>query len=162
MVTPAAASADITGDITVAEQEQLLGLVQQHLIAEVVTGNLDAVMATVASDPVWTFQPLGYMVTGTTAVREAYRRLIANFLPLLLPGANHGQWFSQSAMVTEDDVVLALPRGGSITSPVVSGLVFEGSLLQSERVYLGRELAPFVAAALGPGFTRLPGVTVSP
>lgn len=127
-----------TGGISGSRVAQLLQLTQRHLDAEVVELNLDAVMATVASAPVWSFQPLGYTVTGREAVRESYRRLIANFFPRLLPGgANHGKWFSESGLVTEDDIVLRLPDGSQLVAPVVSVLVFDGDLLASERVYFG-------------------------
>jgi len=156
------ADASTASAISVSDQQRLKGLVQQHLEAEVVAGDVDAVMATVASNPVWVFEPLGYTVTGRPAVRESYRRLIAGFFPSILPGENHGQWFTQDAMVSEDDIVLQLPGGGQLLAPVTSVLVFDGNLLASERVYLGHGLAPYVRAAFGPDFIDLPGVTVSP
>jgi hypothetical protein len=162
-ISAGTAHASTTGSgISVSSQRHLQALVQQHLEAEVVARDIDAVMASVASNPVWVFEPNGYIVTGHAAVRESYRRLIAGFFPSILPGENHGQWFSQDGMVSEDDIVLQLPGGGQLVARVTSVLVFDGDLLASERVYLGHGLAPYVRAALGPDFGQLPGVTVSP
>jgi hypothetical protein len=142
-------------------QQQILAAFEAHVQAETVQRSVSATMATVAANPFWEFEPVGYQVNGTPGVTEMYARLIANFFPLFVGATQRGMWLSDNGLVVEDLLTVNLPNGTQLTTPVTSIFVVAGDLIASERVYLGAGVSELVVDSLGPRFADIPGATVA-
>lgn len=129
-----------------------------HSEAELV--GLGATMETVSGEPVWEMHSMGLRIAGRSAVEEFYRRILGPMIRkttgIQLRHIAYGPNFQVSERlfeVTRDDGAIVQSHG------VVYLEVADDGRIQSERFYVFGAMADEFAAALGPSFSDVPGVT---
>lgn len=123
-------------------------------------GDLDAVMATVAPDPVWQFHPLGVRIAGRAAVREVYEVQVRELIPRIAGSTVRTVSYGPRTCTREASYVVALPDGTTADGHGITVYQFDGDcLLAAERIYASGALVPLVASCFPPALLALPGVT---
>lgn len=154
-----------------ARKALLLKLFWDHSRAEA-EGDVDAVMATLAPEPLFEFYPAGYRVTSFESVRAFYSRV----LPVLRGrmragpgsagfGVGHGNyhedlmWFSSNSLIVREDLFFTDRHGVERNLVHMALFTLKGSLLEGERMWTTAAQIDLFDEVLGPGFANLPGVS---
>ena len=103
--------------------------------------DMEATLATLVAEPVYTFQPMGLTMRGGAMVRRYYENLFANFIPSTRGYTLLEQWVSERSVAQEYEIQVEV-EGGAIESHHVVGVLYaEGRLLGGERVYASERCA---------------------
>lgn len=146
-------------------EERLLAMVRRHMDAELAQ-DIDAVMATLVTDPYYEIHPLGLRIRGRAAVREMYRKLLPGSFDLIVESQamtfNTGDpkhvWIGPDGVVIREFCTVQPPDGSRFGISEMAIFSFEGDLLAGEQFYCNGPLAALFKQALGPDFETLPGV----
>ena len=136
--------------------EKMAGILEAHASREYAR-DLDGTMATVGSDPIWEFHPLGLRLTGRDAVREAYRLQLAHHLPHQVGGTQRPRAYGDD-LVRSEQVVRLDFEGDQVDAHMAALLAFDDGCVTSERVYVSGRLKDVLERAFGGAFRELPGV----
>jgi hypothetical protein len=139
--------------------DEMVALMAQHDGAEA-RADVEGVMKTVCANPAYEFQPMGIHIRSREAVAEMYRRLLPSQGDVVKGAKIANRWFSDDGYAVEFEFDIVDLDKQPFKSHVVVAFVFEDRLVKSERVFLGPKHAEIVTRALGPDFTKVPGVFV--
>lgn len=144
---------------TTAERALMDECVAAHGLHEY-HGDIDAVMITVASDPVWEFHPLGVRVAGRAAVRAVYEVQLRELIPRISGSTVRTVSYGPGTCTREASYLVDLPDGTTAAGHGITVYEFDADgLLTAERVYGSGALVPLVASCFPPVLLALPGVT---
>jgi hypothetical protein len=102
--------------------------------------DMEATMATLVPDPVYSFHPLNLGMRGHSAVRRYYEHLFSSFIPSTRGYTLLEQWVNEASVAQEYDI--QVEADGRIETHRVIGILYaEGRLLGGERVYASERCA---------------------
>ncbi|UZW57490.1 hypothetical protein NUH86_18070 [Sphingobium sp. JS3065] len=140
-------------------KEQMLEILLRHDAAEG-RGDLDAVMATVSSNPFYEFHPAGITLDTFDAVRELYRAALPGYVPLLASAKQLDFWYNDTSCAAEFEFLVPLESGEFHRAQLFVIIEFDGELLQAERGYIDFIFEKHHTAVLGAELLKFPGVRV--
>ncbi len=111
----------------------MLDLAHRHVQAEA-DGDLEAVMATMAPDPAYTFYPTGIHFSGLANVRRYYAHVCANLPACVVSARVVNEWGDESSVAQETDIAVRID-GGEYRTRVASVLEGKGGRVVAERIY---------------------------
>ncbi len=120
---------------------------------------LDPLIETMVESPSYEFHPLGLGMSGGDRVRRYYAQFFEDFMEKIVGYVLLDEWASESAVVQEYDITLAID-GASETHRVV-GILFaertpdERTLLGGERIYASERCVRLMAGPLYDELTPL-------
>jgi len=148
------------------DAEAFLALIHRHVQAEI-AGDVDAVMATICTEPHYEVHPIGFIMKSSEAVRAFYRRALPMFTEIK-PDSDSATWESGNAGkfvgargVVVRDVGIMIRNGHR--TPIKALAMFipdpASGLLKGEHIYTNSATAKVFSEKLGADFIHLPGVT---
>ena len=140
--------------------QRMLDLFQTHAELEF-QNDFEGALGTVAPNPSYEYHPHGLRIDGREAVEALYRRICANFNPILRERENRLTAYGERELVSEDLIEVEHPSTGRREQfSVVSIFLFDDDgLVLGERVYMPGMMAELITDALGRDFLKVPGVT---
>jgi hypothetical protein len=149
------------------DSRAFLKLIRRHVEAEV-AGDVDGVMATICRDPHFELHPPGFVIQGSGAVREMYRRVLPLF-KFMLPGPDSGTWdetdktrfIGPMGVVTRDSGTY-VGDGQNFPFTGLAWFVpdYPTGLLKGERIYMNSLLSVVLTKTLREDFLAIDGVSL--
>ncbi|GHE76116.1 hypothetical protein GCM10017786_01280 [Amycolatopsis deserti] len=144
-------------DLTLEEMEQIL---YRHEMAEL-SKDLDATMATVVANPHYEFPSWGWAADGPEAVREHYRRALADIdrgdpaSKMRVHGVGPNTLFREASFSFNRE------DGERVTGQYLAVIEFDPveKKVKSERQYGDSVFAEYLAPHCGPDYGEIPGVS---
>ena len=133
---------------------KLLDVARRHAAAEA-AGNLEATLATLEPEPVYTFYPAQVGFVGMTATRRYYEHFFAYVLPRIQGYTLHGEWENDFGLAQEYTVVVRHDDGLAREHRILGILTFGPHALSGERLYASDELFRFLIGPLWNALERI-------
>lgn len=128
---------------------QLREIAHRHAQAEAAC-DVEAIMRTLESNPVYEFYPLGRGFSGAQMTRRWYETFVRDFMPRVGGFCLRGEWLGDSGLAQEYRVSVRGDDGQLRDYQVLGILLFGESGLKGERIYSSEELVRLMAGNLWP------------
>lgn len=127
---------------------ELIGIARDHNAAEA-AGDFDAVMSTMAPDPVFEFYPAGVYFRGRERTERFFRNVMRETRACVRGYRLEAEFVGPAGIVQEYDIDLALPgQPAAITHRIIAVLPFGDGGLAGERMYGDSAVLQFFAGDL--------------
>jgi hypothetical protein len=136
--------------------DEIREITKPHGIAEYAK-DLEATMATVGSEPLWEYHPMGLALVDRDAVAAQYQILFDHVLPYVVSETERSRAFGDNYVMIEQEIRLKIDDTESVSYFTVVVTVDEGHVT-GERVYNSGPLATLLDQCFDESFRALPGV----
>jgi hypothetical protein len=126
---------------------QLIAIAHQHGQAEAAQ-DLPAILATLDTEPVYEFFPVGLGFRGAEATRRWYEAFVTEFMPRVSHFTLHGEWIGDTGVAQEYSVQVRGNDGRIGTHRIVGILMFGETGLKGERIYAAEPLLRLLAGSM--------------
>ncbi len=130
-----------------AAPHRLLDLARRHAAAEA-AGDLEATLATLEPEPVYTFFPAQVGFAGMAPTRRYYEHFFAHVMPRIQGYTLLGEWENDRGLAQEYTVVVRQDDGRAREHRILGILTFGAHALSGERLYASDELFRFLIGPL--------------
>jgi hypothetical protein len=108
---------------------------------------LDPLMETLVSEPVYEFHPLGMRMSGGDRVRRYYAQFFENFMEKIVGYELLDEWVNENSVAQEYSITVQVD-GAPETHRVIGILFAEGELLGGERIYGSQRIVQLMAGEI--------------
>jgi hypothetical protein len=131
-----------------ASREELVKIALAHAQAEA-DGDLEATLATMEPEPVYTLLPWGRQFTGMANTRAYYRHFFDGVLPHIQGYTMLNEWVNDNGLAQEYTIRIRHKDGQVREHQVFSILTFGPSKVSGERLYADQAFFEFLFGPLG-------------